>query len=246
DALVHAQDQLDEKRRAEAWEHIYRAEASDWFWWYGDDHPSIHAHVFDRVFRNRLQAVYRILGQDPPNRLLRPIRGKGQAAPALGGRLFRQPNPARTSYFEWAGTSEYFPGRSGGAMHRTSYEITRCSYGATEDGLAIRLAVTARLAHAFSLGQCRFRLACISPVDCDIELSEDVKDVQTHLADSTLSILVDLQKILTSPDQAVETTTFEFALEVLENDEIIERCPEEGILAVPLPGPHLHLRRWFV
>ncbi|HPO10553.1 MAG TPA: glycoside hydrolase family 57 protein, partial [bacterium] len=93
ETLVREQGRLDENCRAEAWEHIYRAEASDWFWWYGDDHPCIHAHIFDRIFRNRLQAVYQLLGQDPPSRLQKPIRVKGLATPSLGGRLFRRPNP---------------------------------------------------------------------------------------------------------------------------------------------------------
>ncbi|HOE11811.1 MAG TPA: glycoside hydrolase family 57 protein [bacterium] len=246
EALIRERGRLDEKRRAEAWEHIYRAEASDWFWWYGDDHPCVHAHIFDRIFRNRLQAVYQLLGQDPPTRLEKPIRVKGLVAPSLGGRLFRRPNPKGTSFFEWAGTSEYLPGRSGRTMHRTSYEMSECLYGATEDGLAIRLRISSRLAHAFALGRCSIRLICASPVECDIDLTEDQYGVKLYRMDKTLQIFVDLTSILTAPDRAVRATTLEFALELLENGEIIERCPEEGLLSIPLPGPHLHLRRWFV
>lgn len=246
DTLLRNQDQLDEDQRTEAWEQIYAAEASDWLWWYGDDHPSAHAPVFDRIFRGRLAKVYRILGLDPPSRVLRPIRVKGQATPGLGGRLFRRPNPKGTSFFEWAGASDYLPGRTGGAMHRTSYEVTRVSYGGTEEGLALRLEITPRLAHSLSLGRCKVQLTCVAPVDRDIELEDGQSDVQVSLSKNVLITLVGLEWLLTSPETAVETTTFEFSLEVIENDEIIERCPEEGVFAVPLPGAHLPLRRWFV
>jgi alpha-amylase/alpha-mannosidase (GH57 family) len=246
DTLVQHENQLDENQRVEAWEHIYAAEASDWFWWYGDEHPSTHAQVFDRIFRARLARVYRIVGLDPPNRLLRPIRVKGHATPGLGGRLLGRPNLKGSSYFEWAGASEYLAGRAGGAMHRASYEVTRILYGVIEEGLALRLEVTPRLAHALSLGRCHVRLICVAPVDLDIDIDDGQGVAQTSLVDNVFSILIDLEKALTSPEAAIETTTLEFSLELIENGETIEHCPEEGVLAVPLPGPHLPLRRWFV
>ena len=55
---------------------LYAAEGSDWFWWYGDDHFSPHSDRFDRLFRLHLMNVYRLLGQDPPRRLLEPIKKK--------------------------------------------------------------------------------------------------------------------------------------------------------------------------
>lgn len=43
-----------------AWESIYSAEGSDWFWWYGDDmtSPANDDTPFDRAFRAHLNGVY--------------------------------------------------------------------------------------------------------------------------------------------------------------------------------------------
>ncbi|MGC8927237.1 MAG: hypothetical protein ACP5QK_04860 [Myxococcota bacterium] len=43
-----------------AWEEIYSAEGSDWFWWYGDDmtSPANDDTPFDRSFRAHLNGVY--------------------------------------------------------------------------------------------------------------------------------------------------------------------------------------------
>jgi alpha-amylase/alpha-mannosidase (GH57 family) len=37
-----------------AWEEMYIAEGSDWFWWFGDDHSSAQDALFDYLFRKHL------------------------------------------------------------------------------------------------------------------------------------------------------------------------------------------------
>ncbi|NQU21774.1 MAG: alpha-amylase/alpha-mannosidase, partial [Candidatus Nealsonbacteria bacterium] len=56
-----------------AWEELYIAQGSDWFWWFGDDHSSAQDGLFDRLFRKHLQNVYQILGDQPPPELAKPI-----------------------------------------------------------------------------------------------------------------------------------------------------------------------------
>ncbi|OIP39010.1 hypothetical protein AUJ95_06110 [Candidatus Desantisbacteria bacterium CG2_30_40_21] len=58
----------------EAWEYIYIAEGSDWFWWYGDKHYSPNADIFDSLFRGYLEGVYKILGLKVPEGIKKPIR----------------------------------------------------------------------------------------------------------------------------------------------------------------------------
>ncbi|HEY6221026.1 MAG TPA: glycoside hydrolase family 57 protein, partial [Candidatus Eisenbacteria bacterium] len=57
-----------------ALEELYVAEGSDWFWWYGDDHPSAHRGELDRLFRARLIRAYRFLGMDAPPSLQTSLR----------------------------------------------------------------------------------------------------------------------------------------------------------------------------
>jgi alpha-amylase/alpha-mannosidase (GH57 family) len=49
-----------------AWEEIYTAEGSDWFWWFGQPNNSAHDDMFDEQFRLRLQNVYKLLGEPYP------------------------------------------------------------------------------------------------------------------------------------------------------------------------------------
>ena len=49
-----------------AYEALYIAEGSDWFWWFGDDQESGHDDIFDDLFRMHLKNVYRGLGLVPP------------------------------------------------------------------------------------------------------------------------------------------------------------------------------------
>ncbi len=61
------------KQWRDAMEHIYVAEGSDWFWWFGDDHQSETRGVFDEVFRYHLRRVYEIYRMELPAVLLKPI-----------------------------------------------------------------------------------------------------------------------------------------------------------------------------
>ena len=49
-----------------AWQQIYVAEGSDWFWWYGEPNDSGQDDLFDLLFRTRLKNVYKILNLPIP------------------------------------------------------------------------------------------------------------------------------------------------------------------------------------
>lgn len=52
-----------------AFEALYAAEGSDWFWWLGADHDSGNDPQFDDLFRTHLGNIYRALGQPVPEAL---------------------------------------------------------------------------------------------------------------------------------------------------------------------------------
>jgi alpha-amylase/alpha-mannosidase (GH57 family) len=52
--------------RAGAREFLLAAEASDWFWWYGDVQGGGADEEFDRLFRAYVRAAYRALGEEIP------------------------------------------------------------------------------------------------------------------------------------------------------------------------------------
>ena len=58
---------------AAAFEALYMAEGSDWFWWFGEDQDSGNDVEFDELFRMHLANVYRAIGVEPPAMLARHI-----------------------------------------------------------------------------------------------------------------------------------------------------------------------------
>ncbi|HEX7974054.1 MAG TPA: glycoside hydrolase family 57 protein [Anaerolineales bacterium] len=52
-----------------AFDALYIAEGSDWFWWFGEDQDSGNDQEFDDLFRTHLKNVYRALNQEPPEAL---------------------------------------------------------------------------------------------------------------------------------------------------------------------------------
>lgn len=57
----------------EAWEHLYTAQGSDWFWWFGEPNDSGQDHLFDFLFREHLKAVYSSLNIPVPEHLDKPL-----------------------------------------------------------------------------------------------------------------------------------------------------------------------------
>ena len=110
---------------------LYAAEGSDWFWWYGDDHFSPHSDRFDRLFRQHLMNVYRLLGQDPPRELLEPIKKKSPAGLIREPATFIDPdiNGRISDYFEWLAAGLYDLTRQGSAMHSSDRMLQSFYYG---------------------------------------------------------------------------------------------------------------------
>ncbi len=75
---------LSKELLSRAWEEIYIAEGSDWFWWFGDDYSSAMDADFDMLFRHHLKRVYEIAGEKPPEELDLPISGRGNEAGERG------------------------------------------------------------------------------------------------------------------------------------------------------------------
>ncbi len=132
-----------------AWEEIYAAEGSDWFWWYGDDmtSPANDDSPFDMAFRSHLNGMYRHLNTalqlagKPPVAVpdFAPIvQAKAKApsgpftvAPTLDGK--EQPTD------EWAEGGLFFDNDSGAAANPDD-DIASVKYGYTADAFLVAIA----------------------------------------------------------------------------------------------------------
>ncbi len=61
------------EKMALAFDYMYLAEGSDWFWWYGTDQDSGQDSYFDEGYRELLKQVFISLDEEPPSFLKVPI-----------------------------------------------------------------------------------------------------------------------------------------------------------------------------
>ena len=59
-------EKITTQTRPEAFEALYAAEGSDWFWWYGDDQTCDAEPEFDDLFRHQLRCAYMLAALEPP------------------------------------------------------------------------------------------------------------------------------------------------------------------------------------
>lgn len=133
-ALAHPEEPLSELLRE-----LLRAEGSDWFWWFGDEHATAQADIFDRLFRLHLEGLYHLKGLPVPARLhqtikplLKKVVGFEPTAcftPQIDGRM--------GNYFEWlaAGRIEL---AVGGSMHASGESLEELYYGYDQERLYFR------------------------------------------------------------------------------------------------------------
>jgi alpha-amylase/alpha-mannosidase (GH57 family) len=86
--LVMAGGRLPEAQRAAALRQLAACEASDWFWWPAPHNPQATVEVFDRLYRDDLAALYRLLELPVPSVLGQPI-SHGGGRPEAGGTMRR-------------------------------------------------------------------------------------------------------------------------------------------------------------
>ncbi|MEW6248334.1 MAG: glycoside hydrolase family 57 protein [Nitrospirota bacterium] len=151
DLLRHTRSRLAEvsgtlpaEQARTAWEELYAAEGSDWFWWYGDDFDTDYKVEFDRLFRAHLRNVWTRAGLPPPELLTLPIIGDSVR---LDGDEVRQPtgllNPVIdglvTDFFEWQGAGSINPNPPLGAMWKSEGLFRAIWFGFSLEQLFLRL-----------------------------------------------------------------------------------------------------------
>jgi len=131
-----------------AWEAIYIAEGSDWFWWYYSHNSSDQALLFDQAFRGHLASVYITLGLPVPDWLEVPIAGL--TAPTHhrppGAYITPHLSPAASISLEWTGAGFLEPLSSAGTMQRGHTALKRLYYGYNPADLFLRLELNEPLA----------------------------------------------------------------------------------------------------
>jgi len=243
---------------AEAWEELYIAEGSDWFWWFGDDHSSAQDGLFDRLFRKHLQNVYKLLGEQPPAELAKPI-SQGQRHPQLHSEptgLLNVKVDGRRTYFEWINAGHYVNHGARGAMAMAAESpVSDLYFGFDTERLLLRIdaaggPVREQLAEIDTL-----RVVFLRPEGFELLVShpswkEPILQLYHNdlpVTDSGIEGAADLLLELAIPFDSVAVSTDEpvhFCIELLKEEQSLERVPHEGAIETAVPSPDYELIMW--
>ncbi len=142
--LIEVSGELPPDRARAAWEELYAAEGSDWFWWYGDDFDSDYKQEFDRLFLTHLRNVWTKAGMSPPDWLNQPIvaitvpQGADVVRPPLT-LLAPTLDGLVTDFFEWRGAGTISTNPPLGAMWKNEGIFSSIQFGCSLDHLFLRL-----------------------------------------------------------------------------------------------------------
>jgi hypothetical protein len=245
-------------RVRQAWEEIYIAEGSDWFWWYGDDHSSAQDAVFDYLFRKHLQNVFLLLGDTPPAELSRPISHRGQRAIHTLPRAFLDVKvDGRQTFFEWISAGRYTCQNERGTMAMVNRGPMRDVYfGFSRRCLLLRIDFDMP-AHAVLTDFEILRISFVEPAGWELLLVAPTRpeglvrllhtgqevgasDVEVGI-DQIVEIAIPFERLGLKVDQPIQ-----FFVELLEGPQSRDRAPREGTINLTCPSPDFEQVMWNV
>jgi len=243
---------------AKAWTEMFIAEGSDWFWWFGDSHSSAQDALFDRLFRKHLQNVYTLLGDPAPGELARPIsqghrHTQMHSAPTS---LMNVKVDGRRTYFEWINAGHYAPSGSRGAMSMVQEgRLSGVYFGFDTEQLLLRFdarggTVRERLADVDTL-----RIEFFQPAGFELLIShpnwqEPILQLyhdDVPVSDSEVQAAADVILEVAIPLRSLAVTTddrLQFHVELVKNEQSIDRAPQEGAIELVVPSPEFELMMW--
>lgn len=240
---------LPEKIQKEAWDSLYIAEGSDWFWWYGDEHHSPLKGEFDKLFRKNLKRIYTLTGTSPPPSIEIPIykekeivieRPKGLLNPSIDGEV--------TSYFEWLPAGKLEKEDFGGAMHQLRGYISALYYGFSLENLYLRIDHEKDLL-IFKKGK-TLNLNILTPEELKIVLSFDRGQLRLlskgrELGSFAVGRIIEIQ-IPFKKLGAKEGDMLSFFITIEKAGIVCERWPHRGYISLTVPGKDFEAWNWFV
>ncbi len=202
EVLADVRSRLANSKNKDAWESLYRAEGSDWFWWFGEDYSSPQDAEFDALFRFHLSNACAQAGVAPPEGVLKPIRQR--RVEAMGrpsdGAISVTVDGRRTDYFEWNGAGRYETAREFGAMAGEMSYLAGVAYGCDAKHLFIRLDFRAGVEPGVALSRVEIRVVAAGGT---ITLQPLGPGVQTAV-DEMFEASIPLAALGVGPGQALE------------------------------------------
>ncbi len=246
---------------ARAWDEIYIAEGSDWFWWYGDDHSSALDALFDHLFRKHLRNVYTLLALDPPGGLFTPISSAAPHRP-----VHDQPSSflnvkvdGRSSYFEWINAARYICGNERGTMTLVSKGILQSVwFGFSAERLLLRVDTEGGPASERLEGVEQLRVGFVDPPDWEVLVALPASPQPTGYISHAGQPSSNGTTVETATGKILELAVpfgrlglkagdgIRFYVELLGGHSSLDRAPREGIFELTVPTPDFERIMWQV
>lgn len=230
-----------------AWESVYIAEGSDWFWWYGDENNSDSDEIFDFLFRENCSNVYRYLGKEVPDRLSIPIIMEDrEARPTREPINFLRPliDGKVTNYFEWIG-SGYIEGKGlGTAMHQAVSIVKDCYFGFDDSNLYLRIDLDKSFMSETE--NAVFEIAIIGSDEHQVEYNVHTGTIKGNLpAEAGFEDILELA-IPFAALNASRKDKLDVWISLKINDMLIDRIPQRGYLVITVPSETFEAENWYV
>lgn len=245
------------ERRDRAWEELYIAEGSDWFWWFGEDHSCAQDALFDSLFRRHLQNVYMILGDEPPAELLRPIKQRGQRLPYSMPTAFLSVKiDGRANFIEWFPAGRYHCRGESGTMAMTTKGPMRDLYfGFTLDALIVRIDFD-RPARQALVDFDELRIGFTAPRAMEFTILHPGRASERWTFHRGAAAALDANHVQLGIDQIVEASIpfslleasvgdpVQFYVDLRESRQSRDRAPREGEIHVERPSAAFESLMW--
>jgi hypothetical protein len=263
--LAEVSASLPPDRAQTAWDELYAAEGSDWFWWYGDDFDCGYNDEFDRLFRTHLRNVWTIAGLTPPDLLNQPIcspRGMPEADLATAPLALLNPvlDGLVTDFFEWRGAGRIKTQPPLGAMWKAEGVLTDILFGWSLDRLYLRLdpdeqsqalqaglTVELQLHTPARLYRLSFSLAPSEPAHFLLSQRsaggtwQEIGSYSSICHRQTLELAVPFKDLQLAPGQELRMTIL-----VLEHGLEVARYPHHNPATFLVPGEDFEANLWRV
>ena len=243
------------ERAPGAWRALLRAEGSDWFWWFGDDHHTPDRAVFDRLFRDLVSAAYTEAGLVPPASLRLPI-ARVRTGPGAGtipiGFITPTIDGRRTTFYEWSSAGRFGFG-AGGSMHRAQRLARELHYGFDLERFYLRLDFggAGLPGEEVDLGldlvepvPLRVRIVGLAAGDRSVVVSragagEEPLAGASCRVGALLELAVPFASVGLAPGETVA-----LLVQALRGGQPVESYPGEEGLTFTVPGPDFEAQMW--
>ena len=255
-----SEDEIGSDNRRKVLEHLWVAEGSDWFWWYGEPFHTPLDYVFDILFRRRIRRAYELMQMDIPVELLVPIDPKlpvdnihvkaplDVIHPRIDGKI--------TTFYEWSGAGHLHASDLEGLMARgKTGPIKDIFFCADTQNLYLRIDMEWEHIEKDDV----LIIRVLKPEDYNIAVDLaanpyaelryyhlDPETKRTHI-DTLFSAAVGEIVEMCLPIEslgAVQKSTVSFATFIMRGKERIDRCPLFGTISVTIPDDRYLASLW--